>query len=579
MRSFDGKELIQGLDEFVKSTPGLLRRTAATSQFADKLEAIDISEESPFTLAVVGKMRSGKSTLINTLIGDHSVAKVGTTETTATVNWIRHGDEETCKSFNVHWQGVPGTMEALPRGEDQKWVGDSELCGRTRFLEFFSQADFLRHINIIDTPGSQSVIEQHETTIQEFISAKKKCDDETMYYGGVADCLVYVLPPIAKAHDSELLERFGQDTRIPGASAYNSIGVLNRWEAVLTTERPWDDVYQKAQRMKLQLGRFVSDILVVSGPLHCAYQKLGSQFWEDINRFVVEMSDSALTWSLKNQEKRFLYEDNADCAWAKEERAALYADAGNAVGFVKQFPWQSFAVLLKFAKAKRFHTGEELRIAIGKLAGVDALLTVLERRFFERSRAIRATSRLQKILLPCNEAIQKLREAKLDGKKRIKLALDAQNEVAPIRKEMAATRTLIKETQQLENSRSAFLDDLQKNIENSTQLIRERFLSFDNDMKAMTLLDSCSQYFTEEEQLEILRILGAYGVTSEDRFAFSKSSDQVKKQMLGERHAVWVAKCEQCVGIRQQILEQVIARLEEAINFISADNQQVCLDI
>lgn len=568
MRSFDGKELIQGLDEFVQSTPELLRRTSATSQFADQLEAINVDAESPFTLAVVGKMRTGKSTLINTLIDDHSVAKVGTNETTATVNWIRHGDEEKCKSFNVHWQGNPGTTEALPRSEAQKWVGDSKLCSRTRFLEFFSQADFLKHIDIIDTPGTQSVIEQHETTIQEFIAAKKKCDDETMYYGGVSDCLVYVLPPIAKAHDSELLERFGQDTRIQGASAYNSIGVLNRWEAVLTTEQPWDDVYQKAQKMKRQLGRFVSDILVVSGPLHCAYQKLGPEFWEDVIQFVTEMSDAAFLWSTKSQEKRFLYEDNPDCAWPKENRSRLYALAGTAVGFVSQFPWMSFAVLLKFAKAKQFKTGEELRAAVGKLAGIDTLLTTLEKRFFERSRAIRATSRLQKIFLPCNEAIQKLREEKHGCQKRTKLALDALSEITPIRKEMSATRKLVEETQQRELSHSVFIEEVQKAVENNSRSIREQFLQFDRDMKAMILLDSGGELFTDDEEIEIMTVLGAYGLSLRDRFAQIKKLDQCDILEIKKTHSIWIAKCEQSVGVRQEILEQVVCRFEEAINTI-----------
>ena len=98
-------------------------------------------------------------------------------------------------------------------------------------------------------------------------------------------------------------------------------------------------------------------------------------------------------------------------------------------------------------------------------------------------------------------------------------------------------------------------------------MVRDQFLSFDSDMKAMTLLDSSSQYFADEEQLEILRVLGAYGLTLEDRFELEELR-QVKEEslILQRRHAKWVAKCEQCVGVRQQILGQVIARFEEAIN-------------
>lgn len=567
MQSFDGEELIGGLDDFVRTMPQLLRRTAATSSFADELESMNSGEESAFTLAVVGQMRSGKSTLINTLINDHSVAKVGITETTATVNWIRYGDEEARKSFKVHWKSVPATTETLARGEDEKWVGDSELCARTRFLEFFSKAEFLKRISLIDTPGTQSVIEQHETTIQEFISAKKKCDDETMYYGGMADCLIYVLPPIAKAHDSELLERFGQDTRIQGASAYNSIGVLNRWEAVLNTDRPWEDVYEKAKRMNRQLGRFVSDIRVVSGPLHCAFQGLGEEFWEDVMRFVSDMSDDAFAWSL-GMEKRFLGKEEDNCAWSLERRVELYRRAGQAVGFVKNFPWQSFSVMLKFTKANSFRTAQELRLAVGKLAGIDDLLEILDQRFFQRSRVIRATSWLKDVLSKCHRAVQSLGKERAGCRRRLRLAQDAQQEVAMIRKEMSATHALIGEVQQSEEARSQFIHDTQKAVEDQTRLVHDQFLNFDKDMKAMALMDSNSRYFSNDEQVEILRVLGAYGLRLNERFQLT-GTEQLGEETEGleSRHALWVAKCEPCVGVRQQVLGQVIARFEEAINY------------
>lgn len=91
----------------------------------------------PFLVVVVGEFNSGKSTLINVLVGAE-VTQVGVTPTTAMVYLIRYGDTLQ-RTALAKW----GELVTVP-------------CER------------LRNMSIVDTPGTNSVFTDHEILTQRF---------------------------------------------------------------------------------------------------------------------------------------------------------------------------------------------------------------------------------------------------------------------------------------------------------------------------------------------------------------------------------------------------------------------------
>jgi small GTP-binding protein len=91
-----------------------------------------------FLLVIVGEFNSGKSAFINALVGEE-VMPEGVTPTTAVINLLRHGDE------------VTETM--LPDGIIQRTY----------------PADFLDEITVVDTPGTNAIIREHEALTQSFV--------------------------------------------------------------------------------------------------------------------------------------------------------------------------------------------------------------------------------------------------------------------------------------------------------------------------------------------------------------------------------------------------------------------------
>jgi small GTP-binding protein len=91
-----------------------------------------------FLLVVVGEFNSGKSAFINALVGQ-SLMQEGVTPTTAVITLLEHGD----------------IAEQIVRHANQIVVK--------------APIDLLREIRIVDTPGTNAIIREHEAMTAEFI--------------------------------------------------------------------------------------------------------------------------------------------------------------------------------------------------------------------------------------------------------------------------------------------------------------------------------------------------------------------------------------------------------------------------
>ncbi|MGH2559130.1 MAG: dynamin family protein, partial [Thermomicrobiales bacterium] len=143
--SADGVILSERQHELVAEEMALLERLSAVlDEFpatAEDREQLDDAAEhltALFMLVIVGEFNSGKSAFINALVGSE-VMPEGVTPTTAVINLLRHGEQQT------------ETM--LPDG----------IIARTFPI------DFLEEITVVDTPGTNAIIREHEALTQRFV--------------------------------------------------------------------------------------------------------------------------------------------------------------------------------------------------------------------------------------------------------------------------------------------------------------------------------------------------------------------------------------------------------------------------
>lgn len=347
----------------------LLRMSSIFSRFpelrlqSDELEQLASSIDQPFKLAVFGYMKTGKSSLINTLVGK-PLAITGTDETTATLNWIAHGTPEQEKTFVVTWKD--GTSEPFPLERLKDWTGKTdealERYARTAWIQLYADTRHLRSIRIVDTPGTGSVAAEHSKAASQILS-----DQE----GRKADALLYVFPAVARALDAQALEEF-RTSRLPGSDPYNSIGVLHKWDG-LEADDPHAEARRKAEDLHKHLADFVANVIPVSAPLGLAARHAPDDFFNGLMELTNQRdAEDALRRALKR-----------DNRWdAEEHRKVLRLS-------YPHIPWVSFVRIVRLLLDQSCRNEEEARAACIEASGIPLLENELDRRFFKSTAVIK----------------------------------------------------------------------------------------------------------------------------------------------------------------------------------------------
>ena len=128
----DERRLLQQVrDLFDEVAPEDADTVDALDDMIDHLDAL-------FLVVVVGEFNAGKSTVVNALLGD-TVMEEGPIPTTAKITLLRYGD-------------APLTQQ------------------RSEFLtERHVSADLHRHLTLVDTPGTNSIVQEHQRITEDFI--------------------------------------------------------------------------------------------------------------------------------------------------------------------------------------------------------------------------------------------------------------------------------------------------------------------------------------------------------------------------------------------------------------------------
>jgi small GTP-binding protein len=109
---------------------------------ADDLALLDrslLQLDELFLLVIVGEFNAGKSAFINALLGRRFLTE-GVTPTTTQINVLKYGDEA--------GQASPESADIIVRTYPVEW---------------------LREINVVDTPGTNAVIQRHQEITEEFV--------------------------------------------------------------------------------------------------------------------------------------------------------------------------------------------------------------------------------------------------------------------------------------------------------------------------------------------------------------------------------------------------------------------------
>jgi predicted GTPase len=235
----------------------------ARAAYTDPLERHRIDDlearlDEPLRVAIAGKVKAGKSTLLNGLVGEE-LAPTDASECTRIVTWYVNGQNY---AATLHLEGGSEVSTAFSR---QSGAIDVDLQGqpaeRVDHIVVEWPSSSLTELSLIDTPGIASISTDLSARTHRFVLAE--ADHESK-----ADAVVYLMRHLHPT-DIRFLESF-QDQQAGRTNPINAIGVLSRADELAGGQ---DDALESAvkvaarYRSSPQVRRLCQTVVPVAGLL------------------------------------------------------------------------------------------------------------------------------------------------------------------------------------------------------------------------------------------------------------------------------------------------------------------------
>ncbi|MDQ0378309.1 dynamin family protein [Amycolatopsis thermophila] len=246
--------------------PQVSARTAAG--FAEVLRRLG----APLQVAVAGRIKSGKSTLVNALIG-RRVAPTDVGECTRLVTRFQYG---TVDRIEVVFDG--GHKQVLPFAPDGSIPAELGVdISKVSHIEAYLTSAVLQDMTVIDTPGLGSLDAASVSRTEQLLGAAQtdeggdELDETSRSAVAGAEAVLYVVTQGVRADDQQALAAFTAATASREAGPVNAIAVLNKADTVPpeSVEGSDGDVWKAAsilaEKQGLLLKPRVADVLPVIG--------------------------------------------------------------------------------------------------------------------------------------------------------------------------------------------------------------------------------------------------------------------------------------------------------------------------
>jgi hypothetical protein len=484
-----------------------LRGAGLPVELAERLEELSRQVHQPCVVAVVGRVKVGKSTFVNALLGE-DLAKVGTTETTATINYFSFGEPaDPDRPVRCHWRGGKITDESR-QFLDRLQANDLETLQRADgidHLEYFLPNPLLKQITLVDTPGTGAVVEEHGNRTAEFMrlnsQLRDRHDRDTRRLGDTADAVIYLVGQVAKVTDQAFLQDFAQTTR-GRSSALNAIGVLSKIELqpeVLARR------HELSAKIASQLKESLNTVIPVAAGVRRALDRLLEDDREDLETMVSTLRriPPDTLEMLLDAEEFFCDLDLPDSPVSPAERRELLGD----------MKWGVFTTIARVAADRALELDEVVE-QLEEISGFTPLWEVLNRHFIQRGHILRC----YRIASDAQEVLNEIRYTHLPKRRteihreseRLERFLGFIHSSDGDPTTAAELEGFLRDHLDV-GRRVSELETLHAELDAELGVLLNVLLAYNDDFEVLQRLEDPSSGFSKTELAELRPLMGLYG--------------------------------------------------------------------
>jgi hypothetical protein len=374
--------LIQSVNDLLEQTKSIVNTSAVWSnRYNEGISSLRDEMSSPCVLAIAGKVKAGKSFLINALLGV-DLAMTGTTETTATINVFKKGRPFSPKK-PVLCQYVDGRKEWCTKEFLESLQGTSEASLKKtseidKLIFNIDDNPLLEDITLVDTPGIGAEVgedgDSHQIQTDSYFKLRERHHQDTISLSNSADAIIYIFNTVPTETDRNFLNSLYDDGK--GLTAINCIGVLSKIDKDLgqiDNIKKFENAFEKnifsILPTSAALTRLMPDMRTASNVKNILRRGFNS--------------DKYFNFAI-SAEKVFLLEKIPECTLTLEERKALLSELSKGAADV---PWSVLSCI-----AKELYHSDDLTLTLQHLesiSGVNNLKELINNHFFNRSRLLR----------------------------------------------------------------------------------------------------------------------------------------------------------------------------------------------
>lgn len=350
----------------------------------DKIQEALERLSQPMQLAIIGKISSSKSTLVNAILGKEEVVRTGQMEETFNVSWLKYGDSNS--DIKVVFKN--GEIKYVPNKDWAFWTShqhDNILKEQVKYIEVSYNDNILKEINIIDTPGLDALSEIDSKNTINFLKEIKPDAVIMLFTKSIAESTFSILQDFQNV-----------DSNTFSLTPLNAIGVLAKVDTIWSSISPQIDVLEEAKRVVQhtlfdkypEVKRALFSILPVSSLLGLASSTITDKDLESIK--YLSKTDPNVLYEMLSSPELFVDEDY-DVSVSIAERLALYRKFGlYGIYLLVNAIWSNPNCIL-----------DDTKSLLKNKSGFDRLLSTIIAHFGDRAALIKSQNTIVSVIEAC----------------------------------------------------------------------------------------------------------------------------------------------------------------------------------